>query len=135
MTSSIYKKDLDEAFEPREYYRSGISKEQVGIALTDREDKAQQILQKFQQHPKIRDIIMLSYSGEMLIAIKPAAYYQKNFDEVKQGISQQLESEGIAATLVTTPAQFRKIKKLKNKKYSVNIKEWELEWNKVLDEI
>jgi hypothetical protein len=134
-TTSVYKKDSNVVFEPREYYRSVISKEEVGVVLTKRESEAKQILLEIQQHPKIRDVIMLSHSGEMVIAIKPAAYYQKNMEEVKNGILQSLEKKGIAATLVTEPSHFRKVKTLKSKKYKIDLNEWEIEWNQVWGEI
>ncbi|WP_347549511.1 hypothetical protein ABFG93_18595 [Pseudalkalibacillus hwajinpoensis] len=125
---SIYQNEEKSPFAPREYYRSIDRVKPIGAAIFNEvevRNAVETLKDKIKNEPSVKDVIVLTHNGQAVVALKPYAYQRNNVDPLLY--SKWFKEEGIAAVLLTEPAQYRKAKRIKDVE-EVSREEWETEW-------
>jgi len=112
---SLYTKDGSQRFEPREYYRSAVSRDSVGAVLFKTDDRIEKVKLTLLQVDGVKDSVVLSDGELTIIAVQPKAYERLKEDELLQQIHDQFhQMEMIKVT--ADPEHFRKMKQLRDER-------------------
>lgn len=128
---SIYKKEKDVVFKPREYYRSTISRDEVGAVISASKSELEKLRSQLNSEKQIKDSMILSNNGTTIIAAKPSAYFRLQGNAIESEIENQLANHGINALVTIDSDHYELAKRLVENKRDYNDGEWTVKWEQL----
>lgn len=132
---SIYESKDASPYGSREYYRD-VAIEPIGAAIwkeTNLSNSLTAIKDQIKNETTVKDVVVLSYNEQVVVALKPNAYDRRTMGELLTKYNDLFKEEGLSVALLTAPNHFRKAKKMKHIN-DLNSELWEAEWGEFFSE-